>query len=210
MQRRQLSLAAALTLVLGRSVAQNFHPLEGKHFTVLSGARTPNATGKVEVLEFFSYACPACYAFDPTLEQWIAKLPSDVAFRRVPVPFLANHENLQKTFFALQSLGALAKVHPKLFDAIHLQKLRLQKPEEIADVVAKAGEDPVKFLSAFNAFSMGASLGRAKSATSEYRITNIPTLIVAGRHSTSPGMAGGPREALAVVEYLVNKARAAR
>jgi thiol:disulfide interchange protein DsbA len=210
MQRRQLFLATALNLVLGRSVAQNFKPLEGKHFTVLGDARTPNTSGKVDVLEFFSYACSACNAFEPVLEQWLARLPSDVAFGRVPVPFLANHENLQRTFFALQSLGALGKVHPKLFEAIHLQKLRLQKPDEIAKIVAKAGEDPVKFLSVFNAFSMGASLGRAKAATSEYRVTSVPTLVVAGRYSTSPSMAGGPREALAVVEYLLSKVRAAR
>ena len=37
--------------------------------------------GKIDVLEFFWYACPHCYAFEPSLERWRSGLPADVVFR---------------------------------------------------------------------------------------------------------------------------------
>ena len=62
----------------------------------------PPPAGKVEVIEFFWYSCPHCNAFEPTLEAWVKKLPSDVVFTRVPVMW----GNPQLTGLAM-SLGAI-------------------------------------------------------------------------------------------------------
>ena len=46
-------------------------------------ASTP---GKIEVVEFFWYGCPHCYACEPAIEEWSKRLPNDVSFRKVHVP----------------------------------------------------------------------------------------------------------------------------
>jgi protein dithiol oxidoreductase (disulfide-forming) len=209
MNRRQVSITLAALSIAGSARAQPAGPVEGTHFSTLREAQPPSIPDKIEVIEFFSYGCPACNAFDPSLERWAANLPADVAFRRIPVPFLANAENFQRTFFALETTGMAAKVHGKVFEAVHVDKRRLLKLDEIVEVVTKAGGDKEKFLSAFTAFSMSSFLARAKSAASNYRIDQIPTLAIAGRYVTSPAQAGGAREALAVASFLIQKARKA-
>ena len=95
MNRREFSLqlagvagiAALSGLGLpGIAFAQGI-PMNDKDFTTLKTPINLPRTGKVEVIEFFWYGCPHCFAFEPTIEPWIAKLPADVHFRRVPVQF---------------------------------------------------------------------------------------------------------------------------
>ncbi len=209
MNRRHAALTLATIAAGSYAHAQPSVPVDGAQYSTLRDTQPPSTPGKIDVVEFFSYGCPACNAFEPALESWAARLPSDVVFRRVPVPFFANAENFQRTFFALEATGMSQRIHGRIFEAVHVKKQRLVKPDEIAEVVASAGGDRAKFLSAFNAFSMGAFLARAKSATSSYRIDQIPTLALAGRYTTSPAQAGGAREALAVSDFLIQKARRA-
>lgn len=211
MNRRHFSVLvpSLFTVAAARAQApaQAPAPLAGTHYLVLDEPQAAASSGKIEVIEFFSYACPACNAFDPALERWREKLPADVSFRRMPVPFLANAENFQRTFFALESTGMLAQLHSKVFAAVHVERRRLAKPEEIFELVGQAGGDKDKFMAAFNAFGMSASLARAKAATAAYRIDSIPTVAVAGRFETTPSKAGGAEPALAVVDHLIGKAR---
>ena len=110
-ERRQFSAAllgagvGAATFGLAAPAAAQGGPVEGTHYVRLAQPLPAPGGGKIEVVEFFSYACPHCNAFEPTLEAWIKKLPPDVNFRRAPVPFLQNAENFQKLYFALEAMG---------------------------------------------------------------------------------------------------------
>ena len=183
-------------------------PVEGKDFTRLEPPQPVREPGKVEVLEFFSYACPHCSAFEPTLDNWARQLPADVVFRRVPVPFLMNAENFQRTYYALESLGLVPTVQQKIFRAIHIDRLRLEKPEDIAAFVGKNGGDEAKFLAAFKSFSVATSVSRAKKAMADYKVESVPLLVVNGRYVTSPSMAGGATQSLAVADQLIQRSRA--
>jgi thiol:disulfide interchange protein DsbA len=207
LHRRQLVLTLVTTGLTSQVTAQNAAPVEGTHYRALTTPQPVPTNGKIEVIEFFSYACPACNAFDPALGQWAAALPPDVLFRRVPVYFLRNADQFQRAFYALEATGMTAKVHPRLLEAVHVQRRALDKPEDIAAVVAEAGGDAAKFLTAFNGFSMAATLARAKTATSQYGIESIPSLAIGGRFVTSPAMAGGAAQALAVADRLLQKLR---
>lgn len=193
----------------GRASAQGAVPAEGAQFTRVEPSVPPQTAGKLEVLEFFSYGCNHCSAFEPSLEAWARKLPADVAFQRVPVPFLSNAENFQRTYYALQTLGQLDVGHRKMFTAVHVDKARLDKPADIAALMAKNGIDATKFLDVFNSFSVANSVAKAKKLAAAYRIEGVPTLAVQGRYLTSPGQAGGSEGALAVTDYLLQRARKA-
>ena len=189
--------------------AQNDAPREGTQFSRVEPPVPPAANGKIEVLEFFSYACPHCSAFEPSVEAWAKKLPADVSFRRVPVNFLMNAENFARTYYALETIGQVDALNRKIFAAVHVDRLRLDKPEDIAALVAKNGADGAKFLNAFNSFSVATSVTRAKKLAESYRLDGVPTMAVQGRYVTSPGQAGNAERALAVVDFLVARARKA-
>lgn len=209
MNRRTVStllLAAGLAPTFGVS-SQGFTPVEGKDFTRISPPRPTVTPGQVEVLEFFSYGCPHCSAFEPTLEAWAKRLPANVSLRHVPVPFLFNAENFQRTYYALESLGLVDSMQKKIFAAVHVEKLRLDKPEDIAALVGKNGGDPAKFLDAFKSFSVATAISRAKKVTADYKIDSVPSLAINGQYLTSPSMAGGSERALAVADWLIAQAR---
>lgn len=212
MNRREFSAAlfatsfgaAALPLA---ARAQSATPTEGTQFAKVDPPVPPLAPGKIEVLEFFSYACPHCNAFEPTLDAWSKKLPADVVFHRVPAPFLMNAENFMRTYYALETMGQVATMQRKVFAAVHVERLHLDKPADIAALVGKNGVDATKFLDVFNSFSVATSVARAKKLAAAYKLDSVPTLTVNGRYSTSPAQAGGPEQAMAVVDFLVQRAR---
>jgi protein dithiol oxidoreductase (disulfide-forming) len=185
-------------------------PAEGRDYTRLEPPQPAGvAQGKIEVLEFFSYACPHCSAFEPTLETWQKTLPADVVFKRVPVPFLMNAENFMRTYYALESIGAVDAVQLKIFRAIHIERVRLETGENMAEFVAKSGVDATKFLAAFKSFSVATSVTKAKKMMADYKVESVPLLIVQGRFVTSPSIAGSPERALAVVDGLAQRLRKA-
>jgi thiol:disulfide interchange protein DsbA len=159
------------------------------------------------VLEFFSYACPHCSAFEPTVEAWEKTLPADVAFKRVPVPFLMNAENFMHTYYALETIGAVNAVQLKIFRAIHVDRVRLETAENMAEFVGKNGVDATKFLAAFKSFSVATSVAKAKKMMADYKIESVPTLVVQGRFVTSSSLAGSNERSLAVVDGLVQRLR---
>jgi thiol:disulfide interchange protein DsbA len=161
------------------------------------------------VLEFFSYACPHCSAFEPTIEAWEKTLPADVTLKRVPVPFLMNAENFMRTYYALETIGAVSAVQLKIFRAIHIERVRLETGENMAEFVGKNGVDAAKFLAAFKSFSVATSVAKAKKMMADYKVESVPLLIVQGRFVTSPSIAGGSERALAVVDGLAQRLRKA-
>ena len=61
---------------------------------------------KIEVVEFFSYACPHCNDLNPIVKKWAAKLPADVAFKRVPVSFNSPfYQLMARLYYALEAIG---------------------------------------------------------------------------------------------------------
>ena len=216
MNRREFSArvagagAALGTLALATPAwSQSGEPAEGTEFTRVNPPVAPQSAPKIEVLEFFSYACPHCSAFEPVLEAWASRLPADVVLKRVPVAFLMNAENFQRTYFALETLGLVSTMQRKVFTAVHVDRLRLEKAADIAALVAKNGGDEKKFLDAFNSFSVATSVSRAKKLGADYKIDGVPTLAINGRFLTSPSQAGSSERALAVADALIQKARKA-
>ena len=198
--------AASLFVAAGPAAAQGA-PAEGKQFKKVEPPVPPSTAGKIEVIEFFSYACPHCNAFEPTVEAWAKRMPADVAFARVPVPFLMNAENFMKTYYSLETLGQVDTMQRKVFAAIHVDHNYLEKPADIAALMAKNGIDAAKFTSVFNSFSVASSVTRAKKLAAAYKLDGVPTIAVQGRWATSPGDAGGPDQATAVADYLIQRAR---
>ena len=216
MNRRDFSVVAASAIALGqallpRAYAQAANPEAGVDYMVLD-KKVPveAAAGKIEVVEFFWYNCPHCNAFEPALDAWVARLPKDVAMRRVPVAFRDEFVPQQRLFYTLESMGLLDKLHPRVFSAVHVEKQDLTRGEGIATWVAKQGVDKVKFIEQYNSFSIATKATRATQLQNSYKVEGVPALGVAGRFYTDGTMAKSMPRALQVVEFLVAEVRAGR
>ncbi len=212
MKRREFShqlAAGGLLLAAGGLARAQGGPVEGTHYVKLSQpAPVATAAGKkVEVLEFFSYACPHCNSFEPALEAWLGRLPADVDFKRVPVGFNPMFQMAQRAFFALEESGQLAALHKRVFAAIHVQGQRLVSEKAYTDFVAAEGGDAAKFSAAWRGFSVNTKLNRARLLSDAYKIDGVPAMGVQGRFYTSGSLAGGNERMLAVVDFLAERVR---
>jgi thiol:disulfide interchange protein DsbA len=202
-----LATGAGASLLLAGGAARAQAPVEGRDYTLIQPPVPVANPGKIEVCEFFSYACPHCSAFEPTIAPWAKSLPADVVFRRIPVNFLYNAENFQRAYFALEATGLVDQMQPKVFAAIHVERQRLDKPEDIAALVTKNGGDGAKFLAAFKSFSVATAVTKAKKMQADYKVESVPTLAIQGRYQTSPSQANGAPQSLAVATALIDKVR---
>ena len=219
MKRRDFSLTAAslglLPLVAGivgtAAHAQSpVAPKAGKDFIAL-GKRAPIDTpaGKVEVVEFFSYNCPHCAAFEPQLETWVKSLPADVVFKRIPVPFVGNDtEPKQRLYYTLEAMGKVEEFQIPLFQAIHQQRQPLNGDAGILAWVAKQPSlDAKKFGDLFKSFTVVGKAKRATQLTTDYQVAGVPALGVAGRYYIDGDTAGSLGRALQVTDFLIGEAR---
>ncbi|MBQ0133456.1 MAG: thiol:disulfide interchange protein DsbA/DsbL [Comamonas sp.] len=215
MQRRQFSLAAATaatSMALGTSsaFAQAAAPKEGKEYLRLAKpAPTEVPAGKVEVVEFFWYSCPHCNAFEPTFAAWKQKVPADVVVLRVPVAFNASFVPQQKLYYALQGMPNFDAMHVKVFHAIHVERNKLAKDEDIFNWVAQQGADVNKFKELYNSFSVSNQVRKATQLQQAYDVEGVPSMGVAGRFYTDGPRAGNMANVLQVVEHLVAQSRKA-
>jgi thiol:disulfide interchange protein DsbA len=198
---------AATFPLLKTAQAQAQAPVADRDYRVVSPAQPTDTGAKIEVIEFFWYACPHCNAFEPTLNAWVKKLPADVAFRRVPAQFAPIWVQHAKLFYTLEAIGEEERVHKKVFDAIHVERQSLDSDQVQIEWAGKNGIDKAKFADAMKSFGVAGKLKRAAQVVGNYGIDGVPALAINGKYLTAPSMARGEDKALAVVDYLINAER---
>lgn len=210
-------IAAAIAIALGMSSLVAL-PALGETFELgvnYDRLPIPVATAdssKIEVIEIFSYGCPHCYEFEPSIEAWKAKQPADVQFRRIPAVFREDWKILAQAYYAAEALGVVDKVNRPIFEAIHLKGLNPNDPSVLAAVFKdSAGVDNEEFLKVLNSFGVRSKVQQADAQGRMYRLTGVPTLIVDGKYTVyGQHLVGGNADRLAVVDFLVAKERAER
>lgn len=215
MKRRDFSLtwgAVGVSAVLPSLVlAQGKTFQAGDDYLLVKPAAAVEApAGKIEVVEFFWYSCPHCNEFEPTLNAWVKRLPADVAMRKVPIAFQDSFVPQQRLYYALEAMGLVAKLHSKVFAAIHVERQKLDKEDTIATWIAAQGVDKAKFLQQFNSFSVVTKTKKATLLQNAYGVEGVPALGVAGRFYTDGSHAKGLDRALQVVDALVAQVRSKR
>ena len=202
-----LGLAATSTIFVDAAQAQ---AIAGRHYQVLVTPQPVESGKKIEVLEFFSYACPHCYAAEEHVQAWKKKLPPDVEFRRIPATFQPGWDNYARTYFALLALKEIDRLHEKVFEAVHDEGQALRIEKLMNDFAVKNGIDGKKWRAAYKSFSVQHQISKATAALSAYKVTSVPTFIVDGKYMTAAAMSGGHGETMAVIDELIAKARKER
>lgn len=216
MKRRDFSVVCGAALAAGAlfsplAQAQAKKPEEGSEYLVLDKRAPVEApAGKIEVVEFFWYSCPHCNAFEPTLDAWVKALPKDVYFRRVPVAFRDDFVPQQRLYYALEAMDLVDKLQTKVFQAIHVERQRLDQPPAIIDWVAKQGVDKTKFTEHFNSFSVASKATRGTQLQNAYKVEGVPSIGIAGRFYTDGSIARSMERVLQVTDYLVGQVRSKR
>ena len=191
-------------------------PKNGAEYTTLITPQNTDAGKKVEVTEFFAYYCPHCYSFEPSLEAWVKKQGGNIVFKRVHVNNGPSVLPQEKLFFTLEAMGLTEQYHAKVFDAMHVQHLRLGSDEQVFDWAASAGIDRQKFIETYRSFGTQARVRHGDAMMADYKVDSWPTVAIDGRYIIGPSQAGKDAHSedelhaniLKVMDFLVAKAKA--
>jgi thiol:disulfide interchange protein DsbA len=210
--KRRLFSTFALTVSAGWSAsvawAQAALFKSGKDFLTLDRpVATESGTGKIELIEFFWYSCPHCNMFEPSFAQWVKNAPKDVVVRRVPVSFRDDFAPQQRLFFTIEAMNLMESLHPKVFAAIHVEKLMLNTDASVLAWAEKQGVDKVKFNEVYKSFGVASKLKRAVQLQNDFKVEGVPSLGVAGRYYIDGSLAGSMDRALKVAESLIAQTR---
>jgi protein dithiol oxidoreductase (disulfide-forming) len=197
--------AAAAADLSGPSLWQ-----DGVNYTrIVPGQPTSVPAGQVEVLEFFWYACPHCYALDPLVESWRKTKPAYVSFSRVPVTWQDGHRALGRLFYTMKALGKVDQVHGDIFKEIQVNNDPLvgrdvAETERMQTAFAvKEGIPEATFKNEFeHGFSTNNDLRNADELVQRYRIDGVPTFVINGKYIADVRSAGSPEKLMALVADL--------
>jgi thiol:disulfide interchange protein DsbA len=210
----------AMTFTALSASASPADPKNGVEYKTLAAPQPVDTGKKVEVLEFFDYACPHCFAFDPSLSAWVKKQGDNIVFKRMHISRSGTELPQQRMYFTLQAMGLLNDaMHAKIFTEIHVNKNRMNRDELVFDFVAKQGVDKQKFIDTYRGFGIAGSVRKATAMMDAYGIDSWPMIAIDGKYVTSPTMADAATqsatteaqlhgEALQVMDFLVAKAKA--
>ena len=192
----------------------------GKHYFPVEPPQATTTGDKVEVLEVFSYACPACNSFAPFVAKMKASLPANAEIRYLPAAFRSDEDwpVFQRAFFAADALGLVDKTHDAMFDAVWKEgSLKINDPvthrivsplptiDDVAKFYAKYGVSAADFVGTANSFAVNAKMKRADAQIKTYGVDSTPTIIVNGKYRITGVSAGGMDKIPALVSYLVAK-----
>lgn len=201
------SAASATTLSTGVQ-AQARAPREGADYLKLSKpAPVDSPTGKVEVVEFFWYACPHCNAFEPSFDAWAKRQPAHVVVKRVPVAFRDNFVPQQQLFYTLEAMGKVDELHKKVFYAIHVERQKLDTQATIVEWAVKQGLDRNTFSETYRSFGVTSKARKATQLQDAYQVDGVPSIGIAGRFFTSGSLAQTLDRSLQVADHLIEQAR---
>jgi protein dithiol oxidoreductase (disulfide-forming) len=216
--------AAAFALGLSALCsAQTFAPPAtweaGKQYFLIDPPQPTNSGDKIEVTEVFSYACPACNHFYPTIDKLKAALPANAELTFVPAAFNAGEDwpMFQRAFYTAQALGVEKRVHDAMFDAIWKtgelaiidpgsQRLKSPAPsiEDAAKWYAKtAGVKAETFVSTASSFGVDTKVRQADQFVRATQVDQTPTIIVNGKYRVTVGSAGSDDKIVELVLWLV-------
>lgn len=201
--------------------------VEGKDYTLIDPAQ-PKLTGtdKIEVVEAFSYGCPACNAYHPTMNELVKELPSNAVVAFLPASFMPqeNWPTLQRAYLTAQALGVAEKANDAMYEAVWnthelsseasggglKPKEALPTIEDMAKIYAKFGVDPKEFVATANSFTINTKMSRADELMKAYGVQGTPTLIIDGKYRVEPLQFQPLSKSIELVKWLISKEAAGK
>lgn len=222
--RRSLAAFVLGLLVIGVAPATAADWQEGKHYFKIEPTQANINGPGLEVVEVFSYGCPACSQFRPTASKIKAALPEDVHMMHVPASFRAGDawELFQRIFYTAQALGIdFDTSHAAIFDAVtrpdgelSLVDAARRRPitrtlDEAAQFFRRFDVSSDDFLATANSFAVNTRIKQANAYVRATGVDSTPSVIVAGKYRLTGQSAGGWDKVEPLVLYLIERERGA-
>lgn len=202
--------------------------IEGKHYFRIQPQQPRLSTSdKVQVVEVFSYGCPACNHAHPFMQRIAKSLPAYAEMDYLPVSFRPdeNFPLYQRAYYAAEALGVADEAHDAMFKAVwttgelgtYNPSTGRPKPaaewpglEDIGKFYAQFGVDPAQFVAVANSFAVNTKIKRADQLIKNWMVDSTPSIVIDGKYRYTGNSAGSFENMLELTQYLVQKERHAQ
>jgi thiol:disulfide interchange protein DsbA len=209
---KKICLLLALVLLPVAAFADTPNFVQGvNYFPVDPPQKTDVKPGQIEVIEFYWYGCPHCFALEPFVQAWEKTKPANVVFKRIPAAMKGSefYVDAQATFVA-EELGIGEKIREPFFNAIHRDHdVDLTSDQgALRTFFGKFGVKPADFDATWNSFGVQMDMGRSQHLSDAYQVEGVPTVIVNGKWKTGAGYQMEPADIMRCVQFLIAKEQA--
>ncbi|MEO7050489.1 MAG: thiol:disulfide interchange protein DsbA/DsbL [Rhodanobacter sp.] len=139
-------------------------------------------TGKVELVEVFSYGCIHCAEFAPDAEKLRKELPAGVEFKLMPAPFSAEWVPFARAYYAAKQLGVVDRTHLQLFAAKFGEHYPINTMDELAAFYAREGVNRDDFMRIATSEATTAKMKRDLDLLRTWQVDGTPTLVIDGKY----------------------------
>ena len=173
-----------------------------KGYEMIDPPLNTRVSDKVEVIEYFWFGCPHCFAFEPSINAWKEQKPDYIEFVREAPPLNPSWEPHSRAFYAAELMGVSEEFFEPMFNAIHVTKRSLRSPKQIVEFAGELGIDEDKFAKTMDSFATDTRMSQAMQMASSSGIRGVPSIVVNGKYITGGSLAGSHENIIKVIDEL--------
>lgn len=180
----------------------------GKDYEMLANPRPVTDKTRIEVIEFFQYACIHCSSLEPILSEWAKTMPAYVDFKRVHVVWQNSMEGAARFFATEVATKTSRKLHYLAFEAVLDKHINLEKEASwVAWLKTVPDIDVSSFMKIYHSFDTRLQVARAAQLTRDYSVQGTPMVVIAGKYVVRPRRKEESGRFVAVMNELIDKVR---
>ncbi|MFT5521160.1 MAG: thiol:disulfide interchange protein DsbA [Enterobacterales bacterium] len=156
---------------------------EGRDFVTKFPYEKPK---KPQLVEFFSFMCPACFKRETMVLRWKKQKPDSVELLKIPVSFGRPSWKLAaRAFYIAEELNVSDKFSKVMFQKIHIDNVRLGRLADIEKIFIEMGISKADFKKAASSFAVDSKLRKAEFLAKKYKVPSVPHFLVNFKYEAS-------------------------
>jgi len=200
---KKISILLCALLLSPLALAAKF--VEGTHYEVLPQA---TASKTPQIVEYFSFKCPACYRFEPLVDSMLEKKPDNITFKKNHVDFVGGATvgaELTHIYAIIDLLKVDAKLTPALFNAIHQQHKTFPDLSDYKALFVANGVDADQFDKAAASFMVKTHVSKMQRNTKKFGVSGVPTFVINDKYKVITRSLKSNQQFEELVFFLANK-----
>lgn len=203
-----MSLGLKLTLFLTLSVcslptfSQTF--IEGKHYSLIANGQPISNNDQINVTEYFSFSCPGCFVFEPTLQE-LSRVSPSINLRKVHMPYGGRNAKMSQLAFVLVQTIGKADDAQAIFNHIHRQNSSFKDESQVVSFFETLGYPRSEIEASLTSFNTDLQIRKMNQEAIKKQISTVPSLVINNKYKVNLSLTHSTEDLSKLIHYLHNK-----
>jgi thiol:disulfide interchange protein DsbA len=180
--------------------------IEGTHYIIVSDEVSPTK----EVVEYFSFWCPACYRFESVATKIKSGLPDDTNFKKVHVNFMGFttkevQDEATKAMLIGRQIGSEELLNAAIFAHIHEQGRKIESMSDLKELFISYDISEADFNNRLNdSVVLSDLLSQNNNEITKFKkyLKSVPNIIVNGKYQVNLSQQMTKKNIIELINWL--------